>query len=40
MARPAAKKLKAAAKDDKTLALAVTDAPRLTDRKAAQSRFA
>src|SRR6186997_933516 len=40
MARPAAKKPKAAAKDDKTLALAVTDAPRLTDRKAAQARFA
>ena len=40
MARTAAKKFKAAAKDDKTRALAVTDAPRLTDRKAAQARFA
>ena len=40
MARPAAKKIKPAPKVEKTLASAISDAPRLTDRKAAQARVA
>src|SRR3954463_16230821 len=40
MARPVRKKNKPSAKDDKTLVLALTDAPRLMDRKAAQTRVA
>lgn len=40
MARPAKKKTKPTAPVDKTLALAVATAPRLTDRKAAQARLA
>jgi glutamate-ammonia-ligase adenylyltransferase len=40
MARPAAKKTKRAPKAEKTLASAVVDAPRLSDRKAAQARVA
>src|SRR5476649_2813447 len=37
MARPVRKKTKPSVKDDKTLALALADAPRLMDRKAAQA---
>jgi glutamate-ammonia-ligase adenylyltransferase len=40
MARPAAKKIKPAPKVEKTLASAISDAPRLTDRKAAKARVA
>ncbi len=40
MARPAKKKAKPVAKVEKTLASAVTQAPRLVDRKAAQARVA
>ena len=40
MPRPAKKKAKPTAKDDKTLAIAVAEAPRLVDRKAAQGRLA
>ena len=40
MARPVRKKTKPSVKDDKTLALALADAPRLTDRKAAQASVA
>jgi glutamate-ammonia-ligase adenylyltransferase len=39
MARPARKKSAPAARDDKSLLLALADAPRLTDRKAAQARL-
>src|SRR6267154_1471517 len=37
MARPVRKKTKPSEKDDKTLALALVDAPRLMDRKAARA---
>ncbi|MSP44862.1 MAG: bifunctional [glutamine synthetase] adenylyltransferase/[glutamine synthetase]-adenylyl-L-tyrosine phosphorylase [Xanthobacteraceae bacterium] len=40
MPRPAKKKAKPTVKDDKTLAVAVAEAPRLVDRKAAQGRLA
>src|SRR5215203_2087019 len=40
MARPAAKKTKPAPKVENTFASAISDAPRLTDRKAAQARVA
>ena len=40
MARPAAKKTKPAPKVENTLASAISEAPRLTDRKAAQARVA
>ena len=40
MARPAAKKTKPAPKIENTLASAISGAPRLTDRKAAQARLA
>src|SRR4051794_2612892 len=40
MARPVRKKNKPSVKDDKTLVLALADAPRLMDRKAAQARVA
>ena len=40
MARPAAKKTKPDPKVEKTLASAISEAPRLTDRKAAQARVA
>ena len=39
MARPAAKKTKPAPKVENTFASAISDAPRLTDRKAAQAKF-
>ena len=37
MARPVQKKAKPSAREEKTLALAFTGAPRLTDRKAAEA---
>src|SRR6188472_289551 len=40
MARPARKKTKPSEKDEKSLALALADAPRLMDRKAAQAGVA
>src|SRR3954454_23105812 len=40
MARPVRKKNKPSVKDDKTLVLALADAPRLMDRKAAKTRVA
>src|SRR3954468_11007442 len=40
MARPVRKKSNPSTKDDKTLALAFTGAPRLTDRKAAEASVA
>ena len=40
MARPVRTKTKPSATDEKTLALALADAPRLTDRKAAQASVA
>src|SRR3989440_37349 len=40
MARPVRKKTKPSTKDEKTLALALADAPRLMNRKAAQASVA
>src|SRR4051812_8258068 len=40
MARPVRKKTKPSEKDEKTLAIALADAPRLMDRKAAHARVA